>query len=69
MSQIKEITPENYVEGPFMIKRNGKYYFMWSEGGSLFITVVNWAKPMATTAKPGWINSSLMPMEPSSPLK
>ena len=29
----KEITPENYVEGPFMLKRNGKYYFMWSEGG------------------------------------
>lgn len=29
----KEITPESYVEGPFMLKRNGKYYFMWSEGG------------------------------------
>lgn len=29
----KEITPKNYVEGSFMIKRNGKYYFMWSEGG------------------------------------
>lgn len=28
----KEITPEGYVEGPFMLKRNGKYYFMWSEG-------------------------------------
>jgi beta-xylosidase len=28
----KEITPEHYVEGPFMIKRNGTYYFMWSEG-------------------------------------
>jgi beta-xylosidase len=27
-----EITPENYVEGPFMLKRNGKYYLMWSEG-------------------------------------
>ncbi len=32
-SQFKEVTPENYVEGPFMFKRNGKYYFMWSEGG------------------------------------
>lgn len=21
------------MEGPFMFKRNGKYYFMWSEGG------------------------------------
>ncbi len=29
----KEITPENYVEGPFMFIKNGKYYFMWSEGG------------------------------------
>ncbi|MCL3780098.1 arabinan endo-1,5-alpha-L-arabinosidase [Prolixibacteraceae bacterium JC049] len=31
-SIFKEVTPENYVEGPFMFKRNGKYYFMWSEG-------------------------------------
>ena len=30
---FKEITPENYVEGPFMFKKDGKYYFMWSEGG------------------------------------
>lgn len=30
---FKEVTPENYVEGPFMFIRNGKYYFMWSEGG------------------------------------
>jgi beta-xylosidase len=29
----KEITPEHYVEGPYMFIRNGKYYFMWSEGG------------------------------------
>jgi beta-xylosidase len=29
----REITPENYVEGPFVFKHNGKYYFMWSEGG------------------------------------
>ena len=28
----KELTPEHYVEGPFMIKRKGTYYFMWSEG-------------------------------------
>ncbi len=32
-SLFKEITPQNYVEGPFMFLRNGKYYFMWSEGG------------------------------------
>lgn len=30
---FKEITPDKYVEGPFMFIRNGKYYFMWSEGG------------------------------------
>ncbi|WP_158828098.1 glycoside hydrolase family 43 protein [Mucilaginibacter lacusdianchii] len=29
----KEITPDKYVEGPYMFKRNNKYYFMWSEGG------------------------------------
>lgn len=29
----KEVTPENYVEGPFMFIHNNKYYFMWSEGG------------------------------------
>lgn len=29
----KEITPKGYVEGAFMMKRNNKYYFMWSEGG------------------------------------
>lgn len=32
-STFKEVTPEGYVEGPFMFKRDGKYYFMWSEGG------------------------------------
>lgn len=31
---FKEITPApEYVEGPLMFKRNGHYYFMWSEGG------------------------------------
>ena len=34
---FKEITPEGYVEGPFMFLRSGKYYFMWSEG--------NWTGP------------------------
>ena len=32
-SIYKEVTPQGYVEGPFMLKRNGTYYFMWSEGG------------------------------------
>mgnify|MGYP002518020323 FL=1 len=32
--KFHEVTPSpSYVEGPFMLKRNGKYYFMWSEGG------------------------------------
>ena len=30
---FKSITPENFVEGVFMIERKGKYYLMWSEGG------------------------------------
>jgi beta-xylosidase len=31
-SIFKEITPENYVEGPVIFQRNNKFYFMWSEG-------------------------------------
>ena len=34
---FKEVTPDKYVEGPFVFKRNDKYYFMWSEG--------NWGGP------------------------
>jgi len=30
---FKEITPAGYVEGAFMLVKDGKYYFMWSEGG------------------------------------
>lgn len=29
---FREITPNQYVEGPFLIKRKGVYYLMWSEG-------------------------------------
>lgn len=32
-STFREITPEGYVEGPYMFFKDGKYYFMWSEGG------------------------------------
>ena len=32
-TMFKEVTPKNYVEGPFMFKKDGRYYFMWSEGG------------------------------------
>ena len=30
---FRSITPAGYVEGPFVFKKDGKYYFMWSEGG------------------------------------
>jgi len=30
---FKEITPAGYVEGSYMLLKDGKYYFMWSEGG------------------------------------
>ncbi|KAI0435991.1 putative glycosyl hydrolase [Xylaria telfairii] len=36
-TMFKEITPMNYVNGAKMVKRNGIYYFMWSEG--------SWAGP------------------------
>ena len=32
-STFKEITPTGYVEGVYMLVKDGKYYFMWSEGG------------------------------------
>jgi beta-xylosidase len=32
-SVFKEITPQGYVEGAFMLLKGDKYYFMWSEGG------------------------------------
>ena len=32
-STFKEITPAGYVEGAFMLLKDDKYYFMWSEGG------------------------------------
>ncbi|KAF1968027.1 endo-1,4-beta-xylanase D [Bimuria novae-zelandiae CBS 107.79] len=32
-TEFKEITPFDYVEGPQMLKRQGKYYLMWSAGG------------------------------------
>lgn len=30
-SAVQRITPPNYNEGPFVLKRNGIYYLMWSE--------------------------------------
>ncbi|MGW0839821.1 family 43 glycosylhydrolase [Streptomyces sp. NPDC002787] len=30
-AEVKDITPDNFREGAFVIKRKGTYYFMWSE--------------------------------------
>ncbi|SDN94760.1 Beta-xylosidase [Streptomyces sp. cf386] len=30
-SKVRDITPDNFREGSFVIKRQGTYYFMWSE--------------------------------------
>ena len=32
-TMFKEITPKGYVEGAYMLLKDDKYYFMWSEGG------------------------------------
>lgn len=32
-STYKEITPTGFVEGAYMLRKDDKYYFMWSEGG------------------------------------
>lgn len=39
---VREITPEGYVEGPFVFLRDEQYYFMWSEG--------NWTDSTYTVA-------------------
>ncbi|MFI5795605.1 family 43 glycosylhydrolase [Streptomyces sp. NPDC051677] len=30
-AKVKDITPQNFREGSFVVKRGGTYYFMWSE--------------------------------------
>jgi beta-xylosidase len=34
----EDITPPNYFEAPYMLKRNGKYYLMYSEGKAIDYT-------------------------------
>jgi beta-xylosidase len=46
---FREITPQGYVEGAFMLLKDGKYYFMWSEGGW---TGPNYAVAYAIGASP-----------------
>jgi beta-xylosidase len=48
-STFKEITPPGYVEGAFMLRKDGRYYFMWSEGGW---TGPNYAVAYAIGASP-----------------
>ncbi len=31
-AKIKDVTPSNYFEAPYMLKRNNKYYLMYSKG-------------------------------------
>ena len=35
ISEPKEITPPGYFEAPFMLKRNGRYYLMYSDGKTI----------------------------------
>lgn len=46
---FRDITPEGYVEGPCMFRRDGRIYFMWSEGGW---TGPDYAVAYATAAAP-----------------
>ncbi|RAK97682.1 glycoside hydrolase family 43 protein [Aspergillus ibericus CBS 121593] len=53
-----EITPEGYVEGPWMLKRNGVYYYMFSVGGwgdnsygVSYVTAESPTGPFSTTPK------------------
>jgi beta-xylosidase len=48
-STFKEITPTGYVEGAYMFVKDGRYYFMWSEGGW---TGPNYAVAYATGPTP-----------------
>lgn len=48
-TMFKEITPEGYVEGSWMLRRDGRYYFMWSEGGW---TGPNYAVAYAVASSP-----------------
>lgn len=34
-TEPKEVTPPGYFEGPFMLKRNGRYYLMYSDGKTI----------------------------------
>ena len=58
----RPITPEGYVEGPCMLKRNGVYHFMWSEGdwvdGTYHVSVSSGRSPLEIEPKGKTILSS-----------
>ena len=33
--EVRDVTPANYFEGPFMVKRGGRYYLMYSNGKTI----------------------------------
>jgi beta-xylosidase len=61
---FKSITPDGYVEGPFVFKKDGKYYFMWSEGGW---TGPDYRVAYAVPTNASASCSSRMPLSPPVP--
>lgn len=63
---FREITPEDYVEAPCMMKYKGKYYFMWSAGnwmaGSYRVNYCSSDSPIKGFGKAEKILSSLLPL-------
>jgi hypothetical protein len=65
-STFKEITPEGYVEGPFMFEKNGKYYFMWSEGGWEALITACMPSPILSWGLPSWRQTLRWPRAPDT---
>lgn len=51
--EIHTITPDHFTEGVFVVKRNGKYYFTWSEGNTERADyIVRWGVSDSPTERP-----------------
>ena len=63
---FREITPEDYVEAPCMMKYKGKYYFMWSAGswttGSYRVNYCTCSSPIEGFGKAEKILSTQLPV-------
>lgn len=61
-----EITPEGYVEGPCMLKRKGRYHFMYSTGawtdGSYGVLVCEADSPEGPFVNPDKVLSAQLPI-------